>query len=66
MVFIFFGFNFILHLPLLAAVLVLTHFSSLRKRGLNWSRTIEYLWLIFYPVLILVYSILAGGICKCD
>ena len=29
-----------------------------------WSPRMEYLWLIFFPVLMVVYSVLAGVICE--
>lgn len=64
MVFIFFGFNFAIHLPLLIAILLLQGKCSSRGWGVVWSRNTEYLWLILYPILVLIHSVLAGVICE--
>lgn len=60
MVFIFFGFHFALHLPLLITVLSVCYLSWSKYRKEFWSARTEYVWLIIFPIILLLYSVTAG------
>ena len=64
MVFIFFGFHFALHLPLLITVLSVCYLSWSKYRKEFWSARTEYVWLIIFPIILLLYSVTAGIICE--
>jgi hypothetical protein len=60
MVFIFFGFHFVCHLPLLCVVLVWSYIAWSHNKREVWSPATEYLWLIAFPVLFLLHGVFAG------
>ena len=63
-VFIFFGFLFGLHLPLLLVCLILPFFLEQKGHERPWKTRIEYIWLIVFALLVLAHSVLAGVICE--
>ena len=63
-VFIFFGFLFGLHLPLLLVGIILPFVWEKRGNERPWKTRMEYMWLIVFALLLLGHSILAGVVCK--
>ena len=64
-VFIFFGFQFDLHLPLLLVCLILPFVLEKKGHERPWKTVMEYIWLIVFAVLLLAHSVLAGVVCEC-
>ena len=66
MIFIFLGFSFLLHMPLLFSNLIWSKVAS--KYSNRWlpppKPELEYYWLIIYPGIVFAHSILAGVICE--
>ena len=64
MVFIFLGWNFLLHLPFLIFALSYSYYSWSRSKRDYFSSKTEFVWLIVYPFVLLIHGAFAGLICK--
>ena len=64
MVFIFLGWNFLLHLPFLITALAYSYYAWSKEKREYFSARTEYVWLILYPFVLLIHGTLAGLICK--
>ena len=63
-IFIFFGFLFGLHLPLLLVCLILPFVLEKKGHERPWKTRVEYMWLIVFALLVLAHSVLAGVVCE--
>lgn len=59
MVFIFFAFSFLHHLLLLPVNILMM--VKLKK---TFNPMVEFWWLVAFPVIVVLYAILAGLLCK--
>ena len=62
--FIFFGFLFGLHLPLLLVSVILPFVFEKKGYERPWKTRMEYIWLIVFALLLLAHSVLAGVVCE--
>lgn len=60
MVFIFLGWNFLLHLPFLITALAYSYYAWSKEKREYFSARTEYVWLILYPFVLLIHGTLAG------